>query len=363
MLGLFFAFLANCDAKVVIISEKSNIFAEKFAEIVKKASFTPKIATLGNILTDILVKIPTDDVLSRFGLPKGSMTLIDEEKYAEIYKFMQDFPIQTATGGSAANTALCIAHLGGDVSYTGKLNLSDRFGAFFRERFTEDGIDFHAISATDKASGICCAFISADGERTFATYLGAAADMQAEELTPEMFRGCAIVHIEGYLVQNHDLILRAIALAHEAGAQVSLDMASYNIVAAEHAFFEKLLPQVDIVFANEEEAAAWHPGTPEESLAHLASICRLSVVKVGARGAWAQCGEERVFGASERVENLVDTTAAGDFFAAGFLYAYSQQRPLAQCLHAGSYCASKVIQVAGTQLTPSMWQDLKTQIS
>lgn len=325
----------------------------------------PQIATLGNALTDILTKMASDEALRELGLPKGSMTHISEEKYASLYKKMQELPLQEATGGSAANTALCIAHLAdpGEVRYIGKLNPSDRFGQFFAQSLQASGVDMSVIASCKKSSGVCCAFISPDGERTFATYLGAAADMQADELCTEMFRGVRIVHVEGYLVQNHELIQRAVELAHAAGALVSLDMASYNIVEADHAFFEQLLPLVDIVFANEEEANAWHPGTPEESLRSLASLCQIAVVKVGARGAWAQRGEEQVFGAAESIANVVDTTAAGDFFAAGFLHTLLHERSLADCLHAGAYCASRVIQVMGTQLTPSMWQDIKTTLN
>ena len=325
----------------------------------------PQIATLGNALVDVLTKMDSDEPLCALGLLKGGMTHISEEKYASLYKKMQELPLQEATGGSAANTALCLAHLmePGEVKYVGKLNPADRFGQFFARSLHAAGVDINVITAGEKSSGVCCAFVSPDGERTFATYLGAAADMQAEELSEDMFQGVRIVHVEGYLVQNHALVLRAVEMAHAAGALVSLDMASYNIVEADHAFFEHLLPQVDIVFANEEEANAWHPGTPEESLRSLASLCQIAVVKLGARGAWAQRGEEQVFGAAESIAHVVDTTAAGDFFAAGFLYALLCQRSLADCLHAGAYCASRVIQVLGTQLTPSMWQDIKTTLN
>lgn len=324
----------------------------------------PKIVNFGNALTDVLTQISSDEVLLSLNLPKGSMTLISEDRYRTLYEEMQRLPLKVATGGSAANTALCLAHLGSCSHYIGKLNTADRFGEFFARTFDEAGVNTSLIPATGgKSSGVCTAFVSADGERTFATYLGAAADMQAHELTPAMFHQAAIVHIEGYLISNPDLILRAIELAHEAGALVSLDMASYNIVEAEHATFERILPLIDIVFANEEEAAAWKSGTPEESLASLASICRLAVVKVGAKGAWARRGEECVFGPAERIAHVVDTTAAGDFFAAGFLHALSQSRPLDECLHAGAYCSSRVIQVLGTQLTPDMWEDLRSHLA
>lgn len=332
----------------------------------KKSSFTPQIVTFGNALTDVLTQIETDAVLDQMSLPKGGMVLLTEEKYAALEGEIKNLPLKVATGGSAANTALCLAHLGARVGYIGKLNEADRFGGFFATTFREAGVQLTVVPATEgKASGVCTAFVSPDGERTFATYLGAAADLQPEELTADMFSGAQVVHIEGYLVQNHDLILRAVQLVHASGALVSLDLASFNIVAADHDFFHQLLPEVDIVFANEEEAAAWLPGTPEQALHSLAQICGLAVVKVGAKGAWAERrgGESPVFCAAEPVVHVTDTTAAGDFFAAGFLYALQKERSLADCLHAGAYCASRVIQVMGTALTPEMWAEIADEIA
>lgn len=348
----------------MIISEINYIFAEKFTQTPKKSTLMPQIVTLGNALTDVLTLLSSDQALSELRLPKGGMTLIDTNRYHALYAQIQNLQLETATGGSAANTALCLAHLGDNVAYIGKLNKNDRFGQFFLHTFEQAGVQMHCIPASEgMPSGVCTAFVSPDGERTFATYLGAAADMRAEEISETMVQGSAIVHIEGYLVQNHNLIRHAINIAHDAGARVSLDLASYNIVESEHSFFEEILPQVDIVFANEEEAAAWTHTNAEDSLDVLSSICPLVVVKLGAKGAWALRGTERCFGESQHVSNVVDTTAAGDFFAAGFLHALSHDAPLNECLHAGAYCASRVIQVVGTTLTPQMWNEIRHTLS
>lgn len=321
-----------------------------------------KILCLGNALVDILTTISNDTSLSALGLQKGGMTLIAEERYREIHAAMADMTTSVATGGSAGNTALCIAHLGGKVGYVCKMNTETKYGTYFSDTFRQSGADIRIVpSSAQMSPGVCCAFVSPDNERTFATCLGTS-DLLADNLTADMFTGADIVHIEGYLVVHHALLLRAIELAHAAGALVSLDLASYNIVREDHAFFAEHLSDIDLVFANEEEAAAWHPGTPEESLAALAAVCRTAVVKVGARGAWYQHGSERVFGPAERVVDVKDTTAAGDFFAAGFLYALAQEKSPVECLHAGAYCASRVIQVMGTALTPAMWTDVRSHI-
>lgn len=331
----------------------------------------PKIATLGSALTDVLTKLTSDDVLDQLQLGKGSMTLITADQFAHLSDMLANLPTEVATGGSAANTALCLAHLSDtaqpaatQVAYICKLNSTDRYGQNFLRTFRSAGVDVTVIPSTDKASGVCTSFVSPDGERTLATYLGAACDLQADDLHEGMFAGADIVYIEGYLVSSHALMQRALTLAHQAGAQVCLDMASYNVVEADHDFFHRcVLPQTDIVFANEDEAAAWLPGTPEDALADLAGRCAIAVVKLGAKGAMARRGSETARVEAMPVAKVVDTTAAGDFFAAGFLHAYVRGNGLTACLTAGAACAGSVIQVMGTKLPPEMWDSLKAKLS
>lgn len=150
-------------------------------------------------------------------------------------------------------------------------------------------------------SGIASTFISKDGERTFATYLGAAATLRAEDLSREMFAGYSYLYIEGYLLQDHDLILRAMQLAKEQDLQICLDMASYNIVEEERDFFDMLITKyVDIVFANESEARAYTGKEAEKALEEIASKCSIAVVKTGRSGSlikkgrrWSVCSRSR----------------------------------------------------------------------
>lgn len=212
-------------------------------------------------------------------------------------------------------------------------------------------------------SGVASTFISPDGERTFGTYLGAASTLKAEELSLEMFKGYTYLFIEGYLVQEHDMILRAIELAKEAGLQVCLDMASYNIVAGDHEFFSLLVNKyVDIVFANEEEAKAFTGKEPEEALDIIAKMCSIAIVKVGARGSLIRKGTEEVHVEAVPVKNVVDTTGAGDFFAAGFLYGLTCGYSLEKCGNIGSILSGEVIQVIGTELPDSKWEKIKEKI-
>ena len=159
------------------------------------------------------------------------------------------------------------------------------------------------------------------------------------------------------------MILRAVELAKEAGLQVCLDMASYNIVDADREFFSLLLNKyVDIVFANEEEAKAFAGGTPEEALETLAQTCSIAIVKLGARGSLVRKGTQVLEVAPVQVSKVADTTGAGDYFAAGFLYGLVTGCSLEKCARIASILAAKVIQVVGAELTAACWKDIKKEI-
>lgn len=215
-----------------------------------------KIIGMGNALVDVLATLQDDSLLDEMNLPKGSMQLIDEDKFLKIRDKFAEMKTHKATGGSAGNTMLALANLGLQPGFIGKVG-NDDFGQYFKKNGVKRGIDMKLMLG-NLPTGVASTFISPDGERTFGTYLGAAATMTAENLTLDMFRGYAYLYIEGYLVQDHELILRAMQLGKEAGAQICLDMASYNIVAEDLDFFTSLVNKyVDIVFANEDEARAY----------------------------------------------------------------------------------------------------------
>ena len=206
-----------------------------------------KIIGLGNALVDVLATLDSDEILTEMELPKGSMTLIDEDKLLKINKYFSRMKTHQATGGSAGNAIRAMAQLGAGTGFIGKVN-NDSYGRFFGESLLKHGTEANLLVSDTLPSGVASTFISPDGERTFGTYLGAASTLKAEELSLEMFKGYTYLFIEGYLVQEHDMILRAIELAKEAGLQVCLDMASYNIVAGDHEFFSLLVNKyVDIL--------------------------------------------------------------------------------------------------------------------
>ena len=229
-----------------------------------------KIIGLGNALVDVLATLKDDTLLDEMGLPKGSMQLIDDAKLQQINTQFSQMKTHLATGGSAANAILGMACLGAGTGFVGKVG-NDHYGEFFRKNLQKNNIEDKLLLSELLPSGVASTFISPDGERTFGTYLGAAASLKAEELTLDMFKGYAYLFIEGYLVQDHEMILHAIELAKEAGLQICLDMASYNIVANDLEFFSLLINKyVDIVFANEEEAKAFTGKEAEEALGIIA---------------------------------------------------------------------------------------------
>lgn len=320
-----------------------------------------KIIGMGNALVDVLVRIDDDSLLEKLHLPKGSMQLIQEDTLSEIRKYTSGRKIHRSTGGSAGNTVCALAALGANPGFIGKVG-QDETGAFFGDTLRQRGVN--ALLATcDLPSGIASTFISTDGERTFGTYLGAAATLRAEDLSRKMFAGYNYLYIEGYLLQDHDLMLRAVQLAKEEGLQVCLDMASYNVVEAERDFFDQLIVKyVDIVFANESEALAYTGKAPHEALEEIASKCSIAVVKTGKEGSLVKKGTEVIQLLSCPIDNVLDTTGAGDFYAAGFMYGLTCGYSLEKCVQISTILATAVIQEVGTTLPAKKWDEIKLNI-
>ena len=314
---------------------------------------------IGNALVDVLTKVDNEQILSELHLPKGSMQLLSTEAYAEVTRRMQALPTKLTTGGSACNTLLALSHLDAPTGMIGKIG-DDENGRFFASYFAQRGISTRLLHDS-RPTGVASTFITPDGQRTFGTYLGAAARLTADELQQAWFEGYDYFYIEGYLVQNHDLVLRAIELAHAAGCEVCLDLASYNIVEADLDFFRALMPSIDIVFANEQEAQALTGLEARAALDALAATCHIAVVKIGKHGVWACHGTEVAHCPARDVPVVVDTTAAGDYFAAGFMHALAAGEPLATCIARGSLLAGHIIEVVGTELPDATWKQLRLQ--
>ncbi len=311
----------------------------------------------GSPLIDHLAEVH-EAQLQNFGLLKGGMKLVEGHEVLSIRKQIPS--LKTATGGSASNTMLAMARLGARTGFSGKI-AADEWGTFFRDQLSSHGVKNELIHAEPgHHTGQVVSLITPDGERSFATHLGAALLFKPEDLRPAMFDGADLVYVEGYLVMNRPLIEAIFKLAHQFHVEVAIDLASYNVVEEnKEAFLKYLKDDVDIVFANEEEAMALTGKKDTAALEELKKMCKVAVVKLGDKGSLAGNEKNDIFHPIEAVKAL-DTTGAGDLYAAGFLYGHLLELPLATCAALGSLVSHEVVQVVGASLENKTWDKIKT---
>ncbi len=320
-----------------------------------------KIIGIGNALVDVLTQMEDDRLLEELELPRGSMQLVDAERSAQIQEKSKNLEKQRASGGSAANTIHGLAKLGMETAFIGSVG-KDETGRFFEKDLKNSGIT-PMLFYSDTASGISNVMISPDGERTLGTFLGAALELGPEMLSKENFEGYDILHVEGYLVQNHALLETILKLAKEAGLKVSLDLASYNVVEDNLDFLHDMVKNyVDIVFANEEESKAFTGKEPEEALDDIARLTDIAVVKVGSKGSMVKQGET-VTKISPIKARAVDTTGAGDLYASGFLYGLANDLGFEKAGYVGSLLSGTVIEVVGAKFGEDKWNEIRDKVN
>ena len=320
----------------------------------------PSVLGVGNALVDIISIIENDSVLDLFGLPRGSMTLVDAELSKKIYETVYSEKSGISTGGSVANTMRTLASLGGKGGYLGRIG-RDELGVVFKEAFERRGIKTH-LNYSEKETGRVMGLVSPDSERTMATYLGAAADMKPTDFSPEIFKEYQYAYMEGYLVFNHDLIKTGVEMAKAAGLKVAIDLSSFNVVEANLDFLRDLIKNsIDIVFANEEEAKSFTGKKPEEALNEIASFCDLAIVKVGKEGSFIKRDDEIIKIGTIKA-NAVDTTGAGDSYAAGFFYGLTHNYDLQTCGKIAALVSGKVVEVMGANLPDNQWPEVLKEI-
>ncbi|MEI8225242.1 MAG: adenosine kinase [Bacteroidota bacterium] len=319
-----------------------------------------QILGIGNALVDVMTMINDDSVLEKFTLPKGSMQLVDKAKSEMVKSETVNFNRNLASGGSAANTIHGLAMLGVNTGFIGSIG-KDELGDFFENDMKNAGINT-MLSRRNSVTGTAVALISPDSERTFATYLGAAVELEATDLDPEYFTGYDILYLEGYLIFNKSLVETACRIAKEKKMKIALDLASYNVVEYKLADFKEIVEKyIDIVFANEEEARSFTGMGPEDALNSISQFCEVTVIKVGSEGSWIKRGDEIIKVRAHPV-NCKDTTGAGDLYASGFLYGYSKNFDLEKCGLLGSLTAGKVIEIVGARMDEDRWDDIKRSI-
>lgn len=320
-----------------------------------------KILGVGNALVDLLITLEDDNLLEDLNLPKGSMTLVDENTKNLIAEKSNKLKKDMASGGSAANTIHGLAKLGVETSFIGTVG-NDANGNFFHDDLEESNIN-PLLYRSKTPTGLASTLISQDSERTFGTFLGAAIELSGSDFTPEQFNGFDVLHVEGYLVQNHELLETILKYAKQAGLKISVDMASYNVVEANLDFFKDMVDKyVDIVFANEEEAKSFTGLEPEDALHSIAGSTEISVVKVGSKGSMVK-KDDSIIVVEPIQTNVIDTTGAGDAYAAGFLYGYTQNMSLEAAGKIGSLLASATIESLGARINDKRWDNILKEVA
>jgi sugar/nucleoside kinase (ribokinase family) len=307
---------------------------------------------IGNAIFDVLVK--TDEAfLSRHGMAKGSMALIDEARAAAIYGDMG--PATEMSGGSAANTIVGLASFGARAAYVGKVK-HDQIGGLYTHDIRAAGVAFDTRPATNgPATGCSYILVTGDGERTMNTYLGAAQDLTPDDIDPAQIAASRIVYLEGYLwdpKSAKEAFVKASNIAHEAGRQVALTLSDAFCVDRYRDEFLELMRKgtVDLVFANEAELRSLYETSDfDTALKQLRIDARLGVVTRSEKGCVVASSEGVIAVPAVPVDQLVDTTGAGDLFAAGFLFGLVRGAGYENAGRLGALAAAEVIQHIGAR--------------
>jgi len=311
---------------------------------------------IGNALVDVMKMLNDDEIVNNLGFPKGSMTLVDAETSKKIKDSTHELDTILASGGSAANTIHGLAMLGMEAGFIGSVG-RDETGEFFESDMRKAGVNTYLIRR-ETETGTAVAMVSQDSERTFGTHLGAAVELMAGDIKTNLFTGFDFLYMEGYLITNKDLVVRACKNAREKGIKVAIDLASFNVVEAFIDDFRELVTNyVDIIFANEEEAKSFTGKEPLEAIMELGDLCEMAVVKIGSEGSYIKRGDELIKVDTIKVKS-VDTTGAGDLYAAGFLYGLCNDESLDKCGAYGSILAGNVIEVVGPKMDSKRWTEI-----
>ncbi|MBB5709794.1 adenosine kinase [Sphingomonas xinjiangensis] len=321
---------------------------------------TYDVVAIGNAIVDILAQAE-DSFIEEIGVAKGSMQLMFSPEEADaLYAKMGSG--REVSGGSASNTVAGIAALGGKTAFIGQV-ADDQLGAVFAHDLRAAGVDYNtAVRPGQPTTARCLIFVTPDGQRTMNTFLGASQFLPAEALDETVIADGAILYLEGYLWDPEEpraAMRKAIGIARTNGRKVAFTLSDVFCISRHGDDFRALIADglIDILFANENELLALtQKDAFEDAVAAIAAQVPLAVVTRGEQGALALSGGERVQVAAEPIAKLVDTTGAGDMFAAGFLHGQAQGRGIEESLRLGAICAAEIIQHYGARAEV----DLKT---
>ncbi|MDU2921413.1 adenosine kinase [Bradyrhizobium sp.] len=307
---------------------------------------------IGNAIFDVLVHAD-EAFLAKHAMTKGSMALIDEARAAAIYRDMG--PATEMSGGSGANTIVGLASLGARAAYVGKVR-DDQIGRMYSHDIRAAGVTFDTAPATDgPATGCCYILVTPDGERTMNTYLGAAQSLTAADIDPAQIAAARIVYLEGYLwdpKEAKEAFVKAATVAHDAGREVALTLSDSFCVDRYREEFLDLMRggTVDIVFANEAELHSLYQTSDfDGALKQLREDATLGIVTRSDKGCVVVSNDGVIAVPAHPIETLVDTTGAGDLFAAGFLFGLVRKTGYEMAGRLGGLAAAEVIQHIGAR--------------
>ncbi|MDD2951813.1 MAG: adenosine kinase [Parabacteroides sp.] len=315
---------------------------------------------LGNALVDVLLKLENDDVLPEIGIQKGAMDMINRDQMVTIRTAQEHLPRTQSPGGSVCNTMRAMSYLGANSGFIGKIG-DDSVGVFYEEAIKRAGVTPHLIR-TEGVSGSCTVLISPDGERTMGTFLGPGPTITPDEITEDMLSRYQCIYIEGYLLVNEPLVRATMEKAKKLGLKVALDLSNFNIVNAFKGMLEDIIPKyVDILFSNESEAEAYTGQKATDAVRTLSELVEVSLVTLGKEGALIG-SHGQFYTVPAEGGKPIDTTGAGDNFAAGFLYGQSIGASLVQSARIGSMLSGYVIDVVGPQIPDDKWEQIKLKV-
>ncbi|MEM7214635.1 MAG: adenosine kinase [Pseudomonadota bacterium] len=308
------------------------------------------VLAIGNAIVDIIARCE-DDFLVSENIAKGAMNLIDMGRAEALYAAMG--PAIETSGGSAGNTAAGIASLGGKVAYIGKV-ADDHLGKIFNHDIKAIGVHYDTppLEAGEKTARSMI-FVTPDGERSMNTYLGACGQLSSKDIDKNLVRKSSVIYFEGYLwdpAEAKDAIRHAAHLAHDAGRKVAMTLSDAFCVDRYRDEFLELMRSgtVDIVFANDAELKSLYQTSDfDAGISAIREDCELAAVTMGEKGSVVVTRERTGEFDAHPIDELVDTTGAGDLYAAGFLYGLTNNRELGDCARLGSMAASEVIQHIG----------------
>lgn len=321
---------------------------------------TFELIGVGNPIMDLLAHVDDAFLRAHVAGDKGGMVLVDDATIANLVRRIGG-EVAMIPGGSAANATLGAARLGLRTTYLGKIG-GDPTAKAYIENFTAAGGDNSRFKRATLPNGRCLSLVTPDGQRTLRTHLGAAMTLHPDEIIAADFAGARHAHIEGYLLFNPALADKVMHTARAAGCTLSIDLASFEVVnVARDWIFTQLREGVDVVFANEDEAGALFQRRDDyDNFAReIASFGGIAAVKLGADGAWIARGHELHRIASVRAERVVDTTGAGDSWAAGFLYGHMRGASLPAAGAIGAILGCETVQHLGAAIPDLHWPRIR----